>query len=88
MRLDDTTGTSSSLTPSSLRDVGREIGLDADDLAGGIAKAVRLVVGLDADDQRAALLDVVERIGARETGNDEEKKRSGQDESGGTWGLL
>jgi hypothetical protein len=45
-----------------LGDVRGEIGLDADDRAGGIAETIRLVIGLDADDQRAAFLDIVERI--------------------------
>ncbi len=43
-------------------DVLGEVGLEADDGAGRIAKAERLVVGLGADHEHAALLDLVERL--------------------------
>jgi hypothetical protein len=62
MRFDETTGSSSSFTPSFSATSLRDVRLEADDRARRIAEAERLVVGLAADDEHAALLDLFQRL--------------------------
>ena len=63
MRFAAITGHELDLHAETLRDVVREVDLEADDLARRIGVAERLVVGLDADDDLALLLDARHRIG-------------------------
>ena len=65
------------LDAQALGDVGGEIGLEADDLAGRIEEAERPVIGLGADGQRALLFDRLQHVRARARG-----ERDGQQQAG------
>ena len=65
MRFDATTGTVLQLDAEALRDIGREVRLEADDLARWVEVTERPVVRLRSHDERALLLDVREHVGVR-----------------------